>query len=136
MNTLSNIEIVEKCVEQFHEARGSVVAAMPLLFQVWEGKLWADKYSSLSEFLDACGISRSQASRLITVYARFQGIEQLNSVDPEKLYLSLKLDGTPEEQFAKAATLSRAELKEQTHFEETGEEHEHSYVCRICHQKI
>lgn len=135
MKTLSNVEILEQCVEQFNKARGSVVAAMPLLFQVWEGELWNNKYSSLSEFLDVCGISRSQASRLITVYARFQGVEQLNSVDPEKLYLALKLDGTPEEQFAKAATLSRAELKEQTHFEETGEEHTCEFYCKTCHRK-
>lgn len=134
MNALTNIEVLEECIAQFKEARGSVVKAMPLLYQVWERELWSHKYTSLGEFLDECGISRSQASRLIAVYARFQGVSQLNSVDPEKLYLSLKLDGSPEEQFAKAATLSRAELKEQDVFEKTGKEHEFSPICRICHR--
>lgn len=134
MKSLST-SIIEDCIDAFHEARGSVVKAMPLLYTIWEKDLWSEQYSSLGEFLDVCGVSRSQASRLITVYARFRDVPQLETVDPERLYLAAKLDGTPEEQFAKAATLSRAELKEQDVFEKTGKEHDHSYICRICHQK-
>lgn len=132
---LTSVEIVEECIAQFRNARGSVVMAMPLLYKISEENLWEARYSSLGEFLDECGISRSQASRLIAVYARFQGVSQLNSVDPEKLYLSLKLDGSPEEQFAKAATLSRAELKEQDVFEKTGKEHDCEFYCKTCHRK-
>lgn len=133
MKTIST-SIIQDCIEAFHKARGSVVEAMPLLYEIWEEELWSSEYNSLSEFLDACGVSRSQASRLITVYARFKDIPQLETVDPERLYLAAKLDGTPEEQFAKAATLSRAELKEQDVFEKTGKEHEFAPICRICHR--
>lgn len=137
MTQLTNNQMVlQDCVAAFHKARGSVVEAMPMLYEIWENELWSVKYSNLGEFLDECGISRSQASRLITVYARFKDVPELESVDPERLYLSAKLDGTPEEQFEKAKLLSRAELKEQASFEETGQEHTCEAICRTCHKRM
>lgn len=133
MNFLST-NVLEDCVRAFHEARGSVVKAMPLLYEVWEKELWAEKYSSLSEFLDACGISRSQASRLITVYTRFKDVPQLETVDPEKLYLATRLSGSIEEQFATASVLSRNELREQLAVKPNGDEHDHVFesFCKVC----
>lgn len=137
MKSLST-SIIEDCIDAFHEARGSVVKAMPLLYTIWEKDLWSEQYSSLGEFLDVCGVSRSQASRLITVYARFRDVPQLETVDPERLYLAAKLDGTPEEQFAKAANLSRGELREQAIFEGTGSEHacEPIQICKTCGKRM
>ena len=64
--------------------------------------------------------------------------EKLLGLDTEKAYLSLNLDGTPEEKLAKATTLSRQELREQLSEDKFGE-HEHipdmtraSAPCTIC----
>lgn len=137
MKSLST-SIIEDCIDAFHEARGSVVKAMPLLYTIWEKDLWSEQYSSLGEFLDVCCVSRSQASRLITVYARFRDVPQLETVDPEKLYLATRLNGSMEEQFEKARLLSRGELKEQAVFEETGKEHEciEVKICKTCGKRM
>lgn len=134
MNHPTITQTLEECVKQFRDARGSVVKAMPLLYEIWEKELWSVKYSSLSEFLDECGISRSQASRLITVYARFKDVPELESVDPERLYLAAKLDGTPQEQFEKARVLTRNEIRETLATKEDGSEHDHlpRLFCSVC----
>lgn len=134
------MDILTQCRELFLQARGSVVDAMPLLHKIAAEGLWSDKYSSFGEYLDECGISRSQASRLVSTYQHFAiegGISsgELSQVDPERLYLAAKLDGTPEEQYTKATILSRAELKEQDVFEKTGKEHTCEFYCKICHRK-
>lgn len=110
---------------------------MPLLHQIAAEELWSVKYSSFGEYLDECGISRSQASRLVSVYDHYYlkaGFRNLD-VDPEKLYLAAKLEGTPREQIEKARVLSRAELKEQDVFEKTGKEHTCEFYCKTCHRK-
>lgn len=128
------ITVVDQCIELFKSARGSVVEAMPLLHQIQKENLWESRYSSFGEFLDECGISRSQASRLLKVFEHYSGVSQLNSVDPERLYLALKLPGTPEEHFEKAKALSRNELKSEAAVHEDGSEHEHVPVtiCKVC----
>lgn len=133
------MNILEVCKQKFLEARGKVADAMPLLWEIMEKNLWEDRYSSFGEYCDACEISRSFASRLATVHHHYTiegGISRLNDVDPDKLYLAIKLTGSPQEQLAKAASLSRAELKEQTVFEKTGEEHTCSPICRTCHRSM
>jgi len=132
--------LLEKTEALFHSARRATMEAIISLYQVKETEAWREKYDSLGEFIDELGISRSAASKLFTVHTHYLiegkiSLAKLEQVDVEKLYLATSLTGSPKEQFEKALVLSRAELKEQKVFEETGQEHQHEYYCRICHHK-
>lgn len=134
-----NGSVLWKCRQAFLAARGSVVEAMPLLHQISTELLWSSRYSSFGEFCDDCGISRSQASKLVRVWEHYsiQGglpVSQLHSVDPERLYLGMGLKGTPEEQYSKALALSRGELREEAALKPDGSEHEfqENLRCTVC----
>lgn len=137
------MDILSQCRELFVGARKRVADAMPLLWEIADKNLWADKYSNFSEYLDDCQISRSFASRLLKVnqhYAIEGGVShaKLAEIDPDRLYLAISLKGNAEEQFAKAANLSRGELKEQAVFEETGKEHDciEVKICKTCGKRM
>lgn len=132
-----SISVLEECRDLFLKARGSVVEAMPLLHKISSELLWSEKYSSFGEFCDDCGISRSQASRLVATYQHYAiegGLEDLSKVDPDRLYLAAKLPGTPEEQYSKALALSRGELREEAALKPDGSEHEfqENLRCTVC----
>lgn len=131
--------VLKECKDLFQRARGSVVAAMPLLYKISSELLWSGGYSSFGEFCDDCGVSRSFASKLVGVWEHYhiQGglkVSQLNSVDPERLYLAARLKGSVEEQYQKAKVLSRGQLKEQASMKPDGSEHdfEENPRCNIC----
>lgn len=136
------LTVLNECKELFQKARGSVVEAMPLLYKIASENLWEEKYSSFGEFCDDCGISRSQAGRLVKVYSSYiieGGLKprEIRAVDADKLYLALGLPGSTESRLNKASTLSRNELREELAVKENGEEHDHDYhlYCSICWQR-
>lgn len=132
---------LESCKYLFSQAKERVAEAMPLLHQIFKEGLWSSGYSSFGEYVDELGISRSYASRLITVWEHYAiqgGVSELNEVDPDRLYLALKLPGSAEEQLEKARLLSRSEIKSEAAMKEDGDEHdcEMIQVCRICWKRM
>ncbi len=132
---------LESCKYLFTQAKERIAEAMPLLHQIFKDGLWQKEYQSFGEFVDELGISRSYASKLITVWEHYAvqgGVSQLNEVDPERLYLALSLPGNAEERLEKARLLSRTELKSERAMKENGEEHECQRVCycSICHKRM
>lgn len=137
------MDILTQCRELFVGARARVADAMPLLWEIADKNLWADKYSNFSEYLDDCQISRSFASRLLKVnqhYAIEGGVShaKLAEIDPDKLYAAIALKGNAEQQFESAKVLSRGEIREQAVFEETGKEHpcEPITICKTCGKRM
>lgn len=136
------MNLLQRTEELFHSARVATIEAAAALYEVRETKVWETKHESWSEYVDTLGISKGQASKLLTVFEHF-AIEgrllhaKLAQVEPDRLYWASKLEGTPKEQFEKALVLSRGELREQQFFEENGEEHvcEWIEVCRLCNKR-
>lgn len=125
----------------FQNARSAIIDAIALLYQVREENAWEGQFGSFNEFLEeGCQMDKGQASRLLTAYEHFAingrvELAQLRAVNPEKLYLASSLPGTPEEQLAKATTLSRSELNIER--ADKGGEHECAYIeiCKFCHKR-
>lgn len=103
----------------FESVRSSVVVAMQYLYTVREEGAWKEVASSFSEYVESeLGISQGFASKLLAVNQHYLiegGLspENIAETDYECLYLAAKTEGTPEEQVAKARTLTRRELKEE-----------------------
>ena len=133
--------LLEQTREAFANVRGSIVYAMQKLYAIHETGEWKqredDTWGGYVE--QELGISQGFASKLLTVNKHYLlgGIpaESLEGIDYEKLYLAAKTEGTPEEQVAKARTLTRRELKEEKNDEEP---HEHIPVsiCKTCSLRL
>jgi hypothetical protein len=132
------MNLLEKTEQLFHNARVSLIEAAAALYEVQKTEVWKHVSENWGEYVATLGISQTAASKYINVIEHYRDVSQrkLADVDLEKLYLAKSLEGTPEEHFEKALVLSRSELKEQKVFEESGEEHQHSYICRICHRQL
>lgn len=135
------MNLLEKTEQLFHSARVSFIEAASALYDCREQEVWKEQYESWADFLEVLGLSQSAGSKMLSSYEHFViegGVShaKLATVELEKAYLAIELTGTAHEQIEKASLLSRAELKEQKVFEKTGQEHVHSYVCRICHHPL
>jgi len=111
--------LLQNCLKVFSEARGKIVDALESLWLVHENSAWEGEYDSFSDFCEqGLRISRSTGSKYIKVYKHYVvnaslTAKQLRNADVECLYLALATEGTPEKQFSRAPTLSRAELKDE-----------------------
>lgn len=79
-------------------------------------------------------LPQSTTSKYLTIAEYYQATyqpEDIGSVDAEKLYLSAKLEGTPEENLAKAKTWSRDDFK-QNKAEIQPHEFERVCYCKVC----
>ena len=119
--------LLTETAEHFTRARKSVLEGAKGLYLIRESNMWEEGgYGSFSAFCEeACQLSKGQASKWIAVYERFvlPGVvspAKLEEVDAEKLYIALSLPGEPDEQYAKAATLTRDELREEVREEKNG----------------
>jgi hypothetical protein len=130
---LSTTELISQTRDLLHAVRGSSVKIGENLYVLKQnlapGTDWGDMIR------DEFDISESFASKLISIHKAFVidgGIsqEKLEGIDGEKLYLALKLEGTPEEKIAKAATLTRREIRE----ERVDDGHEHSGETVVIHK--
>ena len=138
------MNLLEKTEQAFHQARVSTIEAAGLLYECHETGEWRSGYDTWHEFLTAIDLTPSGATRLLTIHLHYK-IEgkispaKMAQVGVEKLYLATSLTGTPKEQFIKAETLSKTEIKAQRVYEETGEEcaHEETYtICKNCHTRL
>ena len=131
--------LLEKTELLFKNVRSSVMEAAGALYECEQSKVWEEKYSTWSEFVEqGCGVSKGFAAKLLKSYKYYavEGgytTEELKDIDAEKLYLSIGLKGNTEEQLNKAQTLSRQEIKSELAVKD-GKEHEHEFIniCRIC----
>ena len=133
--------LLEECAVACKTARAGLLHAASLLYVIREKELFLGQYNDFSEYVeDACQMDKSQASRLLKVYEHFciqNSVEpaQLESVNPERLYVALSLPGSIESQITKARTLTRSELRAEKNDEEP---HEHTpiSICSTCHIRI
>ncbi len=129
--------LILKTRDAFGKVRSSVLEAMQYLWQVKETEAWKEGYESFGDYVEQdLGISQGFASKLGTINKTFLiegGLsqEKLAGIDYEKLYAAAKLGGTVEEKLAKAATLSRSELRQESS-EETPHEGDFHLVCTKC----
>ena len=105
---------------------------------------WKGEYDSFSDFCEqGIDISRSTGSKYVKIYDHYVAngslaVKQLRDADVECLYLAIGTEGTPEKQFSRALTLSRAELKDEAVEGKFGSTHEHTFgeerwaKCTVC----
>lgn len=109
--TPSLTDVVEQTRNLLGAVRQSLIKVASNLYYLRENdnRPWAE----VCEDLD---ISQGFSSKLLTIHKHFileGGMDptSLEGVDYEKLYLASKTEGSPEEQLARAQTLTRGELK-------------------------
>lgn len=135
--------LLERTKESFASVRSSIVEAMQNLWSVKNGDVW--KETSCTSFGEYCeselGVSQSFASKLLQVnqhYLLEAGFspEKIVGIDYECLYLAAKTEGTPEEQLARAKTLTRRELKETKNDTNPCSHQNHGDCCYDCWTKL
>ena len=140
MKSLSN-NILTDCIEAFNQARGAIADALELLWSVNKQEAWKGSYNSFSEFCeDGLQISRSTGNQYVAIYQHYVAegcitVKQLRNADMNKLYRAISLTGTPEQQYSKALTLSRSELRNEK-TEEDGHECTPVTVCSKCWKRM
>lgn len=116
MNTHITTDLIEATRELLNAVRGSSIKIGENLYTIKEslevGTNWADLLR------DEFDISESFASKLMQIHKILVvegGISpaKLEAIDSEKLYLSLKLEGSAEEKVTKAQMLTRRDLREE-----------------------
>lgn len=127
------LDDVDKAIFLVKLSDRAVSATREILYTIFAAKSWEGRYSSWGEFVED-GLQKSQgwASKQIAVYEYYTlkgGIptEKLE-LDTERLYMASNLEGTPDENFSKALTLNRAELRA----ERTPHTFERSLYCGVC----
>lgn len=116
MNTHITTDLIEQTRSLLNAVRGSSIKIGENLYNI---KNILEAGTDWRDFLrDEFDIGESFASKLMSIHRVLVvegGIsqEKLEGIDGEKLYLALKLEGTAEEKVAKAATLTRRDLKEE-----------------------
>lgn len=129
--------LVGECIKAFTTARTAIADALALLWDVHSQESWRGEYENWTAFCeDGLKISHGTASQYVKVfdhYVKNGGLaaNRLRQADLTKLYLATTTKGSPEEQYARAVTLSRAELREQRK-EDDGHECEYYEVCKHC----
>ena len=127
-------EKIERTRQLLNAVRGSSIQIGQNLYEIKQelefGTDWGDTLR------DEFDLSEGQASKLISVYKIYVleggfSHAQLEGIDTERLYLAKSLEGSIEEKFAKASTLTRRELRE-TRVEEDGHQHEAVEICKTC----
>lgn len=108
--------LIEQTKNLLHAVRGSSIKIGENLYLLKQGMEPGANWGDMIR--DEFDISESFASKLMSIHKAFVlegGIsqEKLEGIDGEKLYLSLKLEGTPEERLSKAQTLTRREIREE-----------------------
>lgn len=142
--TLTKTQVLEGCINAFKDARSKVADALEMLWAVFETKAWEGSYNSWSEFLeDGLQIARSTGSQYLSIYDNYVKhggltVKQLREADMAKLYLAARTGGTPDEQYQRAITLSREELKSEASVKADGSEHECEplIICKQCGRRM
>ena len=139
MTNLST-DILTETIKLFHSARASLLEAAAGLYQVRQTEAWSGRYNDFNEFLEACQIDRTQASRLITVYEHYcinggYSVSQLTGTNPERLYLARKSSESLEEQVANAQTHTVAGLKD-AHNQLNPHDPDPITICGVCKMKL
>lgn len=111
---LTTTDLVNQTKQLLNAVRGSSIKIGENLYNIKQ-----QVQTDWGDFLrDEFDISEGFASKLMSIHKSFVidgGIsqEKLEGIDGEKLYLALKLEGTPEEKIAKARLLTRREIREE-----------------------
>lgn len=143
MTNIVGQDLLRKCIDTFRATRTKLLEAAAMLHLIKENGSWEGQFSSYSEFVEGgCGLSLGQASKLLQVYEFYvirEGISatELEKVDPERLYLALKLpQGTARARLSSALTLSRQELRQEVADKDTEHQHEPITICAKCGKRL
>lgn len=138
------MNLLQRASDCFKAARKNLLRGAALLYEIDQTKEWEEAYSTFGEYVEQeCQISPSFAAKLLQVHGyfieqhEFKG-ERLEGVDMEKLYMAIRLKGTPQKQLAAAQTLSRHELRQELAMNGTEEcLHEHKItICAKCGSRV
>lgn len=139
--------ILTEAAECFRNARKNVYDGAAKLYQIHEGNLWEEGYSSFSEYVEQeCQITKSYASKLLQAWRYYViegGLKQkdLVGIDADKLYLATKLPtGSVEQRLVKAREWNRddlrAELSTVDGVECAHPTDKHVIICGICGKRV
>ena len=115
-----------------------------LLWKINDQKLWQDKFSCWGEFVESpegLGKSQSWASKQLSVFSHYAGkVSQIKmeTIDNERLYLAMRLPGTPEEQVQRAELWDRQQIKQELASKD-GKDCDHPVtikICADCHARV
>jgi hypothetical protein len=133
--------ILQEAASCFKGARKNLMEGVSLLYKIRAESLYEPRYDTFSDYLESeCQVSDSWASKALTTFQYYvveSGLShaKLEGTDLEKLYLSVKAGGSPEEKLSKAQTLTRQELKLEIREEVSPHEHNWIQFCSICHKR-
>ncbi len=139
--------ILERTAECFTTARESIFEGIAGLYEISEKELWKEGgYGTFGEYAEqVCQLHPSAASRYLKVYRHYIqsgsfSIAQLAPVDPERLYIALGTKGGIEEQYERAANLTRSELRAEAAVKDDGSEHDcvpkQVTFCEVCNRRM
>jgi len=133
MNTLQTT-LVEETRGLLKTGKELLVKVAYNLHSLRESGEWKGQYESFPKYCqEEFELSQSTTSKYLAVAdffaAKYQP-EEIGPVDIEKLYLSAKLEGSPEENLAKAKTWSRDDFKVAK-----SEDEPHAFE-RVCYCKV
>jgi hypothetical protein len=131
------LELISQTKELWNQGKKVMIQVAYNLLKIREGEEWKQYgHDSFQKFAqDELDIPQSQTSKLLIIgeyFLKEYTPEQIGPCDYERLYSAAKLEGTVEENLAKARTWSRDDFK-QSRAEEIGE-HEAKWVtyCDVC----
>lgn len=136
--------LLEHVGQLFTKARENIFEGISGLHEIFDKELWKGAYETFGNYCEAvCQLNPSQASRYLKVYRHYVlsgsfSTLNLTDTDPDKLYLAIGTKGDPKEQYARASTLTRGELKQEL-AEKDGEACAHEEkitICARCHVRI
>lgn len=139
------MNILKDCADSFKAGRHHLMMAVAMLYEIKEKELWKGKFDHFTDYIEEeCKMDKGQASKLLLSYEHFVvngPVEpaQLEKVNPERLYLAMKLKGSKVQQFKQALLLPKSDLKQQAVYEQTGEECAHKEtitICAHCHKRV
>lgn len=140
--------VLKEASDCFKNARRSVFEGVELLFCIQKETLYDGAYTSFWEYVEQeCQLSRGQASKLLQSYEFYVlkgGVShaKLTDIDPEKLYLALKLPtGTVEQRLVKAREWNRRDLQDALSEDENGGQcthpaDKHVTICGVCQRRV
>lgn len=115
MTDLTTQDLITHTRELWNTGKKVMIQVAWNLAQIQKSDAWKN-FKTFPQFCEQeLDIQQSQVSKLLTIaeyYLEKYSVEEIGSVDYEKLYKSALLPGSVEENLARAKTLTRAELKE------------------------
>ena len=135
--------LLDKARKLTETLKRSVIALAGVLYRINEENAYKANFDSFTAYVeDDLGLNRGFASKLLTIHEHYVlggGVapSQLQEVGHERLYMAIKLPGTPKEQLSKALTLTKGELRTEVRDPNDTCAHEQTItICSKCGRRV